>query len=114
MHKPPTSNFLVYGKNYKSYGHIITEASTGANSITASKTGTFVVEFKDGIKHKIYFPTVGIKGLTIGKRTFNYKNCGIVNDETTNISIFLRFNPDEKSSLGKLFFSQKSTPDTAR
>lgn len=112
--KPPTANFLVIGKNYKSYGFIICEASTGANSITANKSGNFIVEFKDGVKHKFYFPTIGIKGLTMGKRTFNYKNSAIVNDESTNISIFLKFNPDEKSTLGKLFFSQKTTPDTAR
>lgn len=50
----------------------------------------------------------------MGKRTFNYKNCAIVNDESTNVSLFFKFNPDEKSSFGKLFFSQKTTPDTAR
>jgi hypothetical protein len=93
---------------------VITEASTGANSITANKTGTFVVEFKDGTKHKFYFPTVAIKGLTVGKRTFNYKHASMVHDEKSGMCFFLRFNPDEKSALGKLFFSQKSSPDTAR
>ena len=112
--KPPTSNFLVYGNNYKSYGSIIIEASTGANSISAKKSGTYIVEFKDGMKHKFYFPGIGIKGLTVGKRTFNFKNCGIVNDETNKLSVFMKFNPDEKSTLGKLFFSQKSVPDTVR
>lgn len=114
VNKPPTSNFLVLGKNYKSYGFIVTEASTGANSITARKTGSFTIEFKDGNKHTIFFPNIGIKGLSMGNRTFNYKHCAIIKDEISNMSIFLKFNPDEKSTLGKLFFSQKSTPDTAR
>jgi len=113
-HKPPTSNFLVYGNNYKAYGYVITEASTGANSISARKTGKYVVEMKDGTKISFQFPSVAIKGLMMGKRTFNYKHCGIVTDEANNLAIFLKFNPDEKSTLGKLFSSQKTTPDTAR
>jgi len=114
LNKPPTSNFLVLGKNYKSYGHIITEASSGANSITAKKTGNFIVEFKDGNKHSFFFPHIGIKGLSMGNRTFNYKHCAIVKDEASNICLFLKFNPDEKGTIGKLFFSQKSSPDTVR
>lgn len=114
QHKPPTSNFLVYGKNYKAYGSIIVEASIGANSVNAKKSGTYIVEFKDGIKHKFLFPSIVVKGLTVGKRTFNFKNSGIVIDETNNLSAFMKFNPDEKSTFGKLFFSQKSYPDTVR
>jgi hypothetical protein len=113
-HRPPTSNFLVYGKYYKAYGYIITQASTGANSISARKTGNFTVEFKDGIKHQLMFPNIHIKGLTVGNRTFNYKNCGIVTDEKNGLCVYMKFNPDEKSTIGKLFFSQKSMPDTVR
>jgi len=113
-HKPPTSNFLVYGNGYKAYGYVITEASTGANSISARKTGKYIIEFKDGTKHSLYFPSVSIKGLMMGKRTFNYKNIGLVTDEANNLAVYIKFNPDEKGTIGKLFFSQKSTPDTAK
>ena len=58
--------------NYKIYGYIITTASTGANTITAIKTGKYHITFKDGTEYSIYLPTVLVKGITIGKRLFNY------------------------------------------
>jgi hypothetical protein len=114
VNKPPTSSFLVLGTNYKSYGFTVTEASTGANSINARKIGKFVVEFKDGHKLNFMFPHISIKGLMVGKRTFNYKHSGVVIDEANNLCWFVKFNPDEKSALGKLFFSQKSNVDFAK
>ncbi len=46
---PITSNFYCFddNRNYTISGYIITTASTGANTITAIKTGKYNVTFKD-------------------------------------------------------------------
>jgi hypothetical protein len=111
--KPPTSNIYCISPNYKIYGYITTNASTGANSIKAVKTGKFIVEFNDGIRHEIYFPQVHIKGTTVGKRTFNYKHVAMVCDKANNLASFINFNPDAKGLLASIFSSkQKTYPDT--
>ncbi len=60
VHSPPTSNFLVKGKNYTANGYIITEASIGPNSVKARKSGNFLIRFNDGTIHKLHFPTICI------------------------------------------------------
>ena len=115
MHSPPTSNFLLKGKNYTAYGHIITEASIGANSVKARKSGVFIIKFHNGTIHKIYYPSVIIKGTTIGKRTFNFSNSGLVTDETHKTAAFFKFNPDLKGTFSQIFSSsQKTYCDTIR
>ena len=115
VHSPPTSNFLVKGKNYIAHGYIITEASIGPNSVKARKSGNFIVRFNDGTIHKIHFPTICIKGTTVGTRTFNFSYNALVSDETNRMAAYFKFNPDKKGTLGKLFgSSQKSFCDTFR
>ena len=115
VHSPPTSNFLLRGRNYSAFGYIITEASIGANSVKARKSGSFTIKFNDGITHKIYYPTISIKGTTVGTRTFNFSYFAAVTDETNRVAAYFKFNPDKKGTLGKLFSSaQKSYCDTIK
>jgi hypothetical protein len=111
--KPLVSNFYMTTKSglYKIYGHISTDASTGANSVKAKKTGMFTVEFKDDQKYNLYFPSVNIHGTTMGKRLFNYKNYALVCDEKNNLASFIHFHPDEKGAIMSMFKKQTTFPD---
>ena len=112
---PITSNFYAFddNHNYKIYGYIITTASTGANTITAIKTGKYHITFKDGTEYAIYLPTVLIKGITIGKRLFNYIQKLVVVDETNKKCGYVEFNPDQVGFLKSWFTSkQASFPDS--
>jgi hypothetical protein len=115
VHKPPTSSVYGVSKNYKITGYIATNASTGANSVKAGKSGKFVITYADGTVHECVFPQVSIKGTTVGKRIFNFKKVGLVIDKANNIASFIKFNPDEKGGFASLFTSkQKTYPDTFR
>ena len=117
-HKPNiTFNFYMAASDnsYKVTGYITIDASTGANSIKAKKTGKFLIQFKDGVVHELYFPRVHVKGTTIGKRLFNFKHVAVVADRKNNIASYIQFNPDEKGAFASIFSSkQKSYPDTFR
>jgi len=111
--KPLVCNFYGVAPNYKIHGHYSTSASTGANSIKATKTGKFNVVLNDGNSYELLFPQVFIKGTTIGKRLFNFKKMFAVLDQKNNLSAIIRLNPDEKGYFASIFSSkQKSPPDT--
>lgn len=127
---PITSNFYMVddNNNYKIYGYIITTASTGPNSIYATKTGKYFVEFKDGSKYRIYLPSVTVNGLSIGKRLYNYSDKMLVveerqaNEEKKEAKeskkedckvAFIEMNPDKVGYFKSWFTTtQKTYPDT--
>ncbi len=119
-HKPLTNNFYMFYKNsyeclFKIYGCMTTDASTGANSVKAKKTGKFLIEFKDGTIHEIIFPKILISGTTMGTRLFNFTNTALVIDRKNNLASYLHFNPDEKGAIASFFSKkQKSFPDTIK
>ena len=39
-----------------------------------------MIEFKDGNKYRIYYPTMIAGGVTMGKKTFNIKNSALIVD----------------------------------
>jgi hypothetical protein len=115
--KPITSNFYCFDNKrlYKIYGHITTSASTGANSVKATKVGKYIIEFNDGRRYEYYFPQINIKGTTIGKRLFNIKHSALITDRYSNLCSIMQFNPDEKGFFSSIFSSkQKTYPDTVR
>lgn len=117
INKPPTWNFYSFDddKLYKIYGYISTDASTGANSIKATKKGKCIVELRDGNIYEIYFPQIYIKGTTLGKRLFNFKKKAVVVNHGANLACHLAFNPDAKGVLMSIFSSkQKSLPTTVK
>ena len=115
VHKPPTSAIYGISENYTIQGHLATDASTGANTVKARKTGSLSVKFKDGNIHELFFPQIHIKGTTVGKRLFNFKHIVMVVDRKNNLASYIRINPDEKGAIASFFSSkQKSYPDTIK
>lgn len=115
--KPPTTSFYCYDddKMYKIFGSISTDASTGANSIKATRKGKYIVQLKDGENYEINFPRVHIKGVTVGKRTFNFSRDAAVINHKANLACIMKFNPDAKGAIMSMFNSkQKSLPNTVR
>jgi hypothetical protein len=117
VNKPPTSNLYAFSEdgNYKVYGNIITSASTSMNSVKADKQGKYILEFSDGGSYELYFPSVSIKGTTIGNRIFNFVESATVIDRKYDLAVYLKFNPDERNSIIRFFGAkQKTYPDTFR
>lgn len=112
VHKPPTSNFYCFDDDglYKIYGFLSVTANAGVNSFTSKKLGNVIIEFKDGYKYKIYYPTIVAGGTTMGKKTFNVKNNALVVDLKNEICTYIKFNPD-KVGLFKGLFGQKKCID---
>lgn len=108
-------NFYGVAPNYIIHGHYSTVASTGANNIKANKIGKFYIKFNDGNTYELFTPQVMVKGMTIGKRTYNYKKMALVTDKLNDYAAILKFNPDEKGFFTSLFSStQKTFPDTVK
>ena len=108
-----TNNFYGFddNKNYKIYGYQISDISTMPNSVVASKTGKYFVEFKDGSKYLLKLPNVTLKGVSMGDRTFNYSDKVVISDLNNNLSAYIEMNPEEVGFF-KSFFKKKNTfPD---
>lgn len=113
--KPLVCNFYGIAPNYKIHGHYSTTASTGANSIKATKQGKFTIFLNDGNSYELLFPQVFIKGTTMGKRLFCFKKMFAVIDRNNNLSAIINLNPDEKGYFASFFSSkQKTPPDTIK
>ena len=118
--KPPTANVYCFddNKTYKLYGHVATTASTGANSCKAYKHGKMILEFKDGTKYSLYYPTVWVGGIIVSKCMFNYKHTMLVIDESNELASLIEFKTGEKKKkgfLGKVFggSSKKDNKDVS-
>lgn len=124
--KPPTSNFYILGPNYKIRGYLKVEVTLGVNSIKGIKTGSCIIEFKDGFNYEFTFPQIEIGGVTVGTRTFNYKHNIVVSDKVNyyfnyyhycqknNLASIIKINPDRKNGFFSFFFSPSTYPDTIR
>ena len=90
---PPTTNFFCFDSDrlYKIYGYISIYTRTGINNCKVLKLGHIFIEYKDGQKYKIYYPSYYIGGITIGKRSFNVKDSSLVIDETNRLVSFIKF-----------------------
>lgn len=116
-HKPVVMNFYAKDINglYKISGFLETKASTGANNVKARKSGRYMIEFKDGHVYELTLPQVYLKGITFGKRLFNYRYAALVSDKKNNLASIIQFNPDERGAIANFFGSkQKSHCDTFR
>ena len=90
---PPTTNFFCFDSDrlYKIYGYISIFTRTGINNCKVLKLGHIFIEYKNGQKYKIYYPSYYIGGITIGKRSFNVKDSSLVSDETNRLVSFIKF-----------------------
>ena len=105
VHKPPTANFYCFDDDglYKIYGYLAVTANAGVNCFTSKKLGNVIIEFKDGYKYKIYYPTILVGGTTLGKKIFNIKNSALMVDLNNKICSYIKFNPDKVGIFEGLF-----------
>ena len=110
VHKPPTANFYCFDDDglYKIYGYLAVTAHAGVNCFTSKKLGNVVIEFKDGYKDRIYYPTILVGGTTMGKKFFNIKNCALMVDLKNEICSYIKFNPDKVGLFQGLFNKKKN------
>lgn len=101
MINPPTTNIYCFDSDglYKIYGHISIYTKTGVNNCKIIKLGNIFVEYKDGQKYKIYYPSYFIGGITVGKRSFNVNDSSLVIDETNRIVSFIKFKDRKNESI---------------
>ena len=112
--EPLTNNFYGFDedKNYKIYGYQISDISTMPNSVYATKIGKYYIEYKDGTKYLMRFPSTLLKGLSFGDRIFNYVDKAIICDLTNNLCSYFEFNPDEVGFFMSFFTKKTTLPDT--
>ena len=93
MIDPPTTNIYCFDSDglYKIYGYISIHTRTGQNNCKVLKLGNIYIEYKNGQKYKIYYPSYYIGGITIGKRSFNVRNSSLVIDESNRLVSFIKF-----------------------
>lgn len=113
-HHPPIFNFLISGENYKVYGYNESEVSSGANSVKAKYKGSYTIEFKNGIKHHVYFPEFKLGGLLLGHRSIKYGGHMVITDEANDLIAFISMEPDHRGFLKKMFKKKGTYPDYFR
>ena len=93
MINPPTTNIYCFDSDgtYKIYGYISLYTKTGINNCKVRKIGHLFIEYKNGQKYKIYYPSYYIGGVTIGKRSFNVRDISLVVDETNRLVSCIKF-----------------------
>ena len=112
---PPTTNFFCFDSDrlYKIYGYISIYTRTGINNCKVLKLGHIFIEYKDGQKYKIYYPSYYIGGITIGKRSFNVKDSSLVIDETNRLVSFIKFKDrkNDEVNLNNNYIHNDKYPD---
>jgi hypothetical protein len=98
-HHPPIFSFYAKGKHYKLYGYEESSASTGVNSLTVFYKGNFVIEYSDGTKHIIVYPTLTFTGIIMGDRKSLYNNKLIVYDVKNDLISCVEFEKKTKKKL---------------
>lgn len=78
--KPPISLLLCLSPQYKIKGSQIVEAKTGANSVKATTSGKIEILLSGDYRYEIQDAQIILKGITVGKRTFNYRRCSVIID----------------------------------
>ena len=111
--EPLINNFYGFdeNKNYKIYGYQTSDISTMPNSVYATKIGKYFIEFKDGSKYLLRFPSTILKGIALGDRIFNYIDKAIIFDLTNNLCSYIELNPDEVGFFMSFFVKQTTLPD---
>lgn len=109
-HHPPILNFYITNPEFKIYGYEQIEASTGANSVLATKKGKLFVQMHDTL-YKVTKPAMNLTGTTMGKRFYYFSEELIVEDLTNDLISCIRFNPDDRGYFRKMFSSNEQFPD---
>lgn len=78
-HHPPILNFYITNPKFKIFGFEQIEASTGANSVIATKNGKLFINMDDTL-YKVTKPVMNLTGTTMGKRFYYFSEELIVED----------------------------------
>jgi hypothetical protein len=73
--------------------------------------GNFIVEYPDGTKHKIIYPTLKLEGTMVGSRALKFRGKLLVLDMKNDIISQINLDPDERGFMSKLFSKKTTYPD---
>ncbi|KAJ4453629.1 putative Oxysterol-binding protein 9 [Paratrimastix pyriformis] len=115
-HHPPGSRWLVIGPHnaWRFHGSAIMSAAFRGNVVWGSQTGPNVIEFADGQKIEFSTPTMGIHGLLMGERFYDFAGTLHFRDTANRIGAEISINCDAPGFLRGLFARGKSLADTCR
>jgi hypothetical protein len=66
-----------------------------------------VIEFKNGIKHLVFFPEFKLTGTLFGNRSIKYEGNMIIVDEANDLISYIMMDPDERGFFKKMFTKKK-------
>ena len=94
---PPTTNIYCFDSDniYKIYGYISIYTKIGINNVKVFKGGNLFIDFKNGNKYKIYYPSYYLGGITIGKKNFNITNSSLILDLTNRLVSYINFSKNK-------------------
>lgn len=103
-HHPPTSRYLMYGKNYKLYGAHQPVVSLSANSLQGDIVGSPTIEFANTRrKVQILWWPFQISGITLGDRIMNCVGRAFAFDAESNLVCEVIFNPYDIGAFSNVF-----------
>ena len=102
---PPTTNIYCFDTDnlYRIHGYISIYTKVGINNVKVLKSGNLYIDFFNGNKYKIFYPSYYIGGITIGKRNFNVTNTALILDLTNRLVSYINFPgaKDEKNTYNR-------------
>jgi len=112
-HHPPISSIMVVGKYLKVFGLHGIIANTYPNSAIATTNGKRIIKL-DGeypVEYEITHPQTQIRGLMLGKRTFNYNGFIKISDKSNELYAIIYINPTQQGFLSSLFYRKEHRDD---
>ena len=110
-HHPPISNFYGFGRNYKIYGWNESSAETGPNSVEILYKGNMIVEYQNGTKNTVIYPSMKLGGTMIGQRILKFKGKVVIIDKENDLICIAKIDPDERQGIEKISKKKLSFPD---
>ena len=110
-HHPPISNFYGFGRNYKIYGWNESSAETGPNSVEILYKGNMIVEYQNGTKNTVIYPSMKLGGTMIGQRILKFKGKVVIIDKENDLICIAKIDPDERKGIEKISKKKLSFPD---
>lgn len=107
-HHPPILNFYIKHELFTLDGYRTSKATGSGNSLTATISGSFNVNFNDGTHITFEYGRFVMGGMLVGTRTSNFEGNFVVTDHTNALQSIFTINPKVKTGLmGKIFGGKK-------
>jgi len=115
-HHPPGSRWLLIGpgKSWTFSGSAVMSAAFRGNVVWGSQKGSNIVEFADGQVISFTTPTMGVHGILMGERFYDYAGIIRFRDTHNRLGCDIAINPDAPGFLRGLFSSRKNPIDFLR